>query len=191
MIKAPNEEAGAALAAAAEPVSPFDLLLDLESRIRNARIDSVAGQSQTWVGLTFRLRKRWFVAPRADIREVIVPPPLTRVPGTRPWLRGIANVRGSLLPVTDLGQLFGDPPLPDDRAGRTLVFNSDRVPAGFLVDEVSGYRHFIPADQRHSLVAETGDLAPYLLGAFVRDGRSWPILSLRKLVSTPLFLGAS
>jgi twitching motility protein PilI len=170
--------------------APFDLLLDLESRIRSARLDVVAGQAPTWIGLGFRLRDHWCVAPRDDVREVIITPRLSRVPGTKQWLQGIANVRGSLLPVTDLGELLGQPRITAARTNRVLVFNSDRVPAGFLVDEVVGYRQFVPADQRHELKDEVPNLSPYLLGAFAREGRPWYVLSLRKLTAAPDFVNA-
>jgi len=170
--------------------SPFDLLLELESRIRHARMDLVAGQAPAWVGLGFRLRNHWCVAPRDDVREVIITPRLSRVPGTKPWLQGVANVRGNLLPITDLGEWLGLPRIVNERANRVLVFNSDRIPAGFLVDEVVGYRQFVPADQRHELKADVPSLAPYLLGAFAREGRPWYVLSLRRLTAAPEFVNA-
>lgn len=166
---------------------PFELLAALESRVQSARLDVAAGAAQFWTGLGFRLGDRWLVAPREDVREVIVPPPLTRVPGARPWLLGLANVRGSLLPVCDLHRLLGEEHNTLARASRVLVYNSDRVPAGFLVDEVAGYRQFAPGDQRPELVAEGGALKPYLLGAFVREGQTWLAASLHKIARGDAF----
>lgn len=166
---------------------PFELLGALERRLQTARLDLAAGAAQFWTGLGFRLGERWLVAPRQDVREVIVPPPLTRVPGARPWLLGLANVRGALLPVCDLHRLLGEEHKVLERGSRLLVFNSERVPAGFLVDEVAGYRQFAPADQRRELVADSGPLAPYLLGAFVREGQPWLALSLHKVASGDAF----
>jgi twitching motility protein PilI len=169
---------------------PFDLLLALEARVRATKLDLAAGQSQSWTGLAFRLRDLWLVAPREDVREVIVPPRLTRIPGAKPWMLGVANVRGNLLPVTDLGSLLGWPVAPESRAQRVLTFNSDRLPAGLLVDEVAGYRSFAPADQRPDHVSDQPALAPYLLGAFFRDGRRWQVLSLHRLTRDPVFTQA-
>ena len=169
---------------------PYELLFALENRLRAARLDIAAGQTQSWTGLGFRLRERWLVAPREDVREVITVPRMTRVPGARPWLLGVANVRGNLLPVTDLGQMLGQPRMPEHRDQRVLVFNSDRVPAGVLVDEVAGYRQFAPSDQRHDMVAGSGELEPYLLGAFSREGRDWLALSLHKLTRGQQFVAA-
>lgn len=170
--------------------APFDVLLALEQRIRAARADVAAGQSQTWTGLAFRLRQHWCVAPRDEVREVVSPPSLTRVPGARSWLLGMANVRGKLLPVTDLPALLGEPPAVGGRQAKVLVLNSERVPAGFLVDEVAGYRQFVPQDQQHTLGEQAPRLQPFLLGAFAREGRPWLVVSLRKLARAPVFLDA-
>ncbi|MBV8062267.1 MAG: purine-binding chemotaxis protein CheW [Nevskia sp.] len=169
---------------------PFELLYALENRLRAARLDIAAGQTQSWTGLAFRLGERWLVAPREDVREVITPPKVTRIPGAKPWLLGVANVRGNLLPVTDLGQMLGQAREPEHRDQRVLVFNSDRVPAGVLVDEVAGYRQFAPSDQRHELARGQGPLEPYLLGGFAREGRNWLVLSLYKLTSAQAFVVA-
>jgi twitching motility protein PilI len=169
---------------------PYDLLFALENRLRAARLDIAAGQTQSWTGLGVRLRNHWLAVPREDVREVITLPKMTRVPGTKPFLLGVANVRSSLLPVTDLGQMLGFPREPDHRDQRVLVFNSDRLPAGLLVDEVAGYRQFAPSDQRHELARGVPALEPYLLGSFVREGRIWLVLSLHKLVHSPVFTAA-
>lgn len=169
---------------------PFELLAALEARLRATKLDIAAGQSQSWTGLAFRLREHWLVTPRDDVREVIVPPRLSRVPGAKPWLLGVGNVRGNLLPVTDLAGLIGRPSVPDQRSQRVLVFNSDRLPAGLLVDEVAGYRSFAPADQRGEPVTELPELAPFLLGAFFRDGRRWLALSLHRLTHDVVFAQA-
>jgi twitching motility protein PilI len=169
---------------------PFELLYALENRLRAARLDIAAGQTQSWTGLAFRLREHWLLAPREDVREVITLPKVTRVPGAHAWLMGVANVRGNLLPVTDLGQMLGHPRQPEHRDQRVLVFNSERIPAGVLVDEVAGYRQFAPSDQRHELARGSGELEPYLLGGFAREGRNWLVLSLHKLTVSQAFTAA-
>ena len=166
---------------------PFDLLAALDQRLQEAKLDLAAGDAQFWTGLGFRLGEHWLVTPREDVREVIVPPPLTRVPGARPWLLGVANVRGSLLPVCDLRRLLGEEHNTLARKSRIMVYNSDRVPAGFLVDEVAGYRQFTAAEQRRELVDDSGPLKPYLLGGFVREAQPWLALSLHKVAASDAF----
>ena len=172
---------------------PFDLLIALAARLQTGATAGAAGEAQdVWIGLGYKLGEQQLVTPRADVREVLPPPEYTRVPGAKPWLLGIANVRGDLLPLIDLRRLLGGDATPINRTTRVLVYNADQTPAGFLVDEVAGFRRFNPPDQRHELAPNEGDaLHPYLLGAFVRDGQLWLAMSLSKLVTSPIFQNAA
>jgi twitching motility protein PilI len=172
---------------------PFDLLAALDVRLRATAAAGAAGEAQdVWTGLGYRLAGHQMVTPRADVREVLTPLEYTRVPGAKPWLLGIANVRGDLLPLIDLNRLLGGEATAIHRDTRVLVYNADDVPAGFLVDDVAGFRRFNPQDQRHELVPPEGDvLHPYLLGAFVRDGQLWLAMSLSRLVTSPVFQNAA
>ena len=88
---------------------PFELLLALEGRARDVAAGAREGAAgQEWIGVAFRMGGETFLVARDEAREVMgVPAPITRVPGARSWIRGLANVRGQLLPVIDLKQYFG------------------------------------------------------------------------------------
>jgi len=169
---------------------PFQLLAELEARIETNRPDIVQRRADAWVGLGFRLREHWCVAPREDVREIIPLPELTRTPGAKPWLLGVANVRGNILAVADLAQFLGLPSRAAHSTTRVLIFNSSTLPVGLVVDEVAGYRQFSVADQRHQWVAEAGSLSPFLLGAFEREAQPWLAFSLHKLTQNPEFAHA-
>lgn len=174
------------------PTDPFDLLQQIESRVRAAGWSSAAGQAQDWIGLGVRVGDRWLLMPQDDVREVITLPSLTRVPGAKPWLLGLANVRGNLLPVCDLRNLMESAaaPQPPTRNSRVLVYNSERRPAGFLVDEVAGYRQFTAAEQDADARASCGLSAQQVIGAFQRDGQSWIAVSLHRVVQSDAFAQA-
>lgn len=163
---------------------PYRLLQELDRRLRASRAQGAEGGTDVWQGLAFRLGERWMVTPKDDVREVIPPPRLTRVPNARPWLAGVANVRGSLLTVVDSGRLLGEEPSAEQRTARVLVLNSERLPAGFLVDEVAGYRQFTVHEQAAAPEAGNDAAGPYLLGGFAREGRQWPVLSLHRLAQS-------
>jgi twitching motility protein PilI len=169
---------------------PFDLMLALDARLQAGAQSATGDTTHVWIGLGFRLGEHYLVAPRDDVREVLSTPEYTRVPGAKPWLLGIANVRGDLLPIIDLNRFLGGDAPPGQRGSRVLVYNSPDVPAGFMVDEVPGFRRFQPQDQRHEMAPEGGALSPYLLGAFVREGQLWAAFSLSKLVTSPAFQNA-
>ena len=82
---------------------PFDLLAELERRGRavSAQVADDSPATREWVGIALRMAGETYLVARDETREVLsVPPTLTRVPGARPWLRGIANVRGQILRST-------------------------------------------------------------------------------------------
>lgn len=169
---------------------PFAMLAAIESHLQAER-GSDESRAQNWTGLGFRLGPHWFVAPRDDVREVIAPPATTRVPNAQPWLTGLANVRGELLAIADLGRLFELPPPSDPRSRRVLVLNSRQLPAGLLVDEIAGYRQFAATEQRNEMKTTLPVFAPYLLGAFVRDGQPWYAFSLHRFAGSDLFRAAA
>lgn len=169
---------------------PFDLLAALEARVQITRPDVVRRSRDVWLGLGFRVREHWCIAPREDVREIIPLPQLTRAPGGKPWLMGVANVRGSILAVVDLAQFLGLPHRAPQSTTRVLIFNSSKVPVGILIDEVAGYRQFTVTDQNHSRLGESGPLRPYLLGAFERERTPWFAFSLHKLAESLEFANA-
>lgn len=175
---------------------PFELLREIE-RLTRAALSGQGGEeaetgSREWVGVAFRLGTESFLVAREETREVLgYPAALARVPGARSWIRGIANVRGQLLPVVDLRSFLGGGVTQSGRAARVLVANHREVPAGLMVDEVLGFRRFTDAEF-------TGDVPPtllrcerYLAGAFKRGSEVWPVFTLRNLLESGDFLQAA
>ena len=68
------------------PQTAFELLLGIDQRCRQhaAELPAQVTRVQSWSGIGFRLDKGWYVAPMAEIAEVMHAPPSTRVPGVSP-----------------------------------------------------------------------------------------------------------
>ncbi len=167
--------------------NPFSLLLALERRLQSGAANAAGGGPVTWDGLAFRVRNQWCLSPAGEVREVLPLPTHTRVPGARPWLLGLANMRGAIVPLIDLGGFLGMPKTLPQPAARVLVLNSARDPLGFLVDEAAGLRRFSAAEQRHEALGSAEAFAPYALGAFERAGAVQLALSLRKIAASEGF----
>lgn len=84
--------------------------------------------------------QNWLVS-MVDISEVLSLPPLMPVPLTKPWFRGVANVRGNLYCVADLATYFQQGEASGAIANR-LLLAAERygVNAALLVDRVFGLR---------------------------------------------------
>ena len=78
-----------------------------------------------------------FGIPADRVREVVRPPPLTRVPFAPPGVRGIAQVRGTVLAVVDLGERLGLAPA-GGKGRLVVVWGRGREAVGLLVDRVVG-----------------------------------------------------
>jgi len=59
--------------------------------------------------LTFRIGDELFALDVLQVREVLDLSTITKVPGTPDFMRGVINVRGSVVPVMDLRCKFGLP----------------------------------------------------------------------------------
>lgn len=181
------------MTATSQPASAFDLLLDLERRARAAAAaqDGAADASDEWVGIGFRLGAESFVCARNDVREIIpLPEQITRVPGAKPWLRGIANVRGQLMTVVDLRAFLGAGTTMPDRRARLLLLASRDIPTGLIVDEVLGFRRFSQSELSEETPATVTRCESYLTGGFRRGSESWPRFSLNRLLEDEHFLAA-
>ena len=66
-------------------------------------------------------------------REVAPVPPTSRVPNTPAWLRGLANVRGGLVPVVDVAAAFGLA-RASARTDYLLICGQGETAIGLLID---------------------------------------------------------
>lgn len=171
-------------------MTPFAVLAALDRRARQCQAALPAAEEvrQQWAGVGFRLGGRRFVAPMEEVTEILTYPALSPIPHTKAWVRGVANVRGNLLPVMDLGGFLGRHSALVTRLARVVVIQLDGVHAGLLVDEVLGMRHFFD-EERSTVPDDLGEeLRPFVAGAFVRDGGVWLLFSMRALAAHPQFL---
>jgi len=182
---------GVELAALVE--HPFELLQELERRSRSA----IAGQgtgalTAEWVGIGFRIGQEQFVANRDEVREVLMlPESMTRVPGAKRWMLGIANLRGHLLPLIDVKMMLGTGRTSLRRMTRVISVNHRDIPAGLVVDEVLGFRRFMDNEHVDKWPETVVRCDRYLSGAFQRGSETWPVFGLYDLIESSAFLQAS
>lgn len=171
-------------------IDPVDVLRSLEERCAAsaASLPDKVERNNEWSGVAFRVGEHHLLASLGEVIETLVYPTLTTVPNTCNWVRGIANVRGKLLPVIDLNAYLGNEPVAISRRTRVLVLDCQGVYSGLVVDEVMGLRHF-PETAGLSVTGDVpASLAEHVKLGVEMDGRFWGILSLSSLSSSPQFL---
>jgi purine-binding chemotaxis protein CheW len=86
----------------------------------------------------FRMDKEEFGVPIAGVQEIVrVPDALIRIPQAPPFVEGVINLRGSVLPVIDLRQRLGLDHVERSDQQRIMVFLIAGVRTGFIVDQVA------------------------------------------------------
>lgn len=175
---------------AADPVA---LLKQIEDCCRACSVelpDNTRTEDE-WSGIAFRIGSNNLVTPLGEVVEILDVPELTSVPLTRPWVRGLANLRGNLLPVIDLNGYLNGELAGITAKSRVLVIDCDGIYSGLVVDEVLGLKHF----REQELIAEDSSvdayLQPYCHGGFRRGDQTLAIFSMYALASAPQFLQAA
>lgn len=173
---------------------PFDLLREIERRSKTALAGGAGedGAVEEWVGIGYRLGDEQFVVARDRVREVLmVPPFITRVPGAKGWIRGLANVRGHLLPIVDLKAFLGSGPNGGNREARVLVLHGIDLPVGLIVDEVYGFRRFLDSERSDKVPRTIIRCEHYLGGAYERGVEAWPVFDVDRLQASTEFQQAA
>lgn len=130
---------GAATAAGAAPADPapgetVDLLAfaDWVERDQEKKAVEQADAESAWVA--FRLAAETYGFPIGNVREILRVEEITRVPQAPPYIRGVTNVRGKILPVVEIRTRLGLPPLVPTSASRIVVLEVGPRTLGLLVD---------------------------------------------------------
>jgi purine-binding chemotaxis protein CheW len=151
---------------------------------------STAGQF-----LTFFIAGEEYAASILKVREVIEYDTITNVPNTPAWIRGVVNVRGSVLPVVDLGVKFGLPPSTISRFSCIVITEVDsddeKLTLGVLADSVSRVVEFTSEEIEAPPPFGTRVKIEYLLGLGAIGKKFCQILDIDKVLSADELLAVT
>lgn len=168
-------------------------LREIEQRSQRAAqsLPELRGAEDSWNGLVFSVSGVRLTVAMNEVSEMLpYPDSITRVPGAKSWMLGLANVRGSLLPIIDLQVFLGGKAMVPTKASRILVLQQRGLMAGLLVPSVQGMRHFSLGDRLPNARMK-GGLGAYVYEAFKWEHQSWPVFSLAALAMDPQFRSAA
>ena len=168
-----------------------EALRELQSRLA-ARLQSARteGVQSSWLAVESGAVRYLF--PLSQAGEIFSVPAIEAVPYTRPWFLGVANLRGGLHGVIDLGAFVADSPRRPDVSApraeqRVVALNALlEVNCALLIDRLAGLRNMEAFAS--STPAEAS--APGYFGNRYTDlsGTHWQEINLQALSQSPLFL---
>ncbi|UCE30433.1 MAG: chemotaxis protein CheW [Burkholderiales bacterium] len=159
-------------------------LREFQARLAE-RLRQAAAAPNVSARLGLQIGEARFLVELSEAGEILPVPPITPVPLTRDWFKGVVNLRGTLHSVIDLQRFMGLGFTPTDRESRLVAFGAKvGVNAGVVVSRMLGLRN-IGAMQQGPEPAEDG----WLQSAWIdSDGATWRELSLIRLARDERFM---
>jgi len=104
---------------------------------RNERSVVERHEDETLQIVAFRVGAEQYGLDIASVQEIDRVQPITKVPQALPFVEGVINVRGKIIPIIDLGRRFGHVPIVADRQARIIIASLSGQSVGFIVSAVS------------------------------------------------------
>jgi len=144
----------------------------------SAMVDPRAGKY-----LTFFLSSEEYGVEILKVQEIIGRMPITPVPLTSKYIRGVINLRGKIHPIMDLNVKFGMNPTEITDETGIIVIKTASLMMGIMVDKVSEVVNMASGD-----IADTPSFGSdvdteYLLGVGKTGGRIRLLLDIEKVIT--------
>jgi twitching motility protein PilI len=178
----------------AEYKTAFQTLADLaqKSLMAAQQLPAQKDAIAQWSGVGFSMFGKHFVVSMDELNEMLEVPAHTKLPGVQPWVKGVANVRGRLLPIFDLAAFFGELLIGNKKQQRLLVIDRDKTYAGLWVDQVFGMQYFDLSSRNTELSTELPEsIEEFIDGSFDLNGITWSVFHPLKLMEKPNFMNVS
>lgn len=132
--------------------------------------------------VAFRLAAEAYGVNISQVREIVTLPPITHVPGAPPFVEGVINLRGQVIPVVDLRQRFGMPPAERSSETRVMVVEVGEFIIGLIVDGVSEVLTVPGGQVEPPSAAIVGPHSAFIRGVARLDERLLVLLGLEHLL---------
>jgi purine-binding chemotaxis protein CheW len=134
--------------------------------------------------LTFFLAAEEYGVEILKVQEIIGAMPITRVPRLPLFIRGVINLRGKIIPVTDLRLRFGMP--SQETSGETciIVVQTAGIEIGVIVDKVSEVLDISDSEIEEVPSFGTDVSTEYLLGIGKSEDRVRLLLNIDSILSS-------
>ena len=149
----------------------------------NEKLNDETNNDEVFQIITFKVGKEEFSISILQVQEIIRITEVTSVPNSPPFVEGVINLRGNVIPVIDSRKRFGLPEAERTEASRIIVVESDGKIVGLIVDSVTEVLQL-----SRSTVVPPPDIvggvdSDYVEGVGKYDDRLVILLNLAKLLT--------
>lgn len=164
--------------------SALRALEELEQLYREHAMEPppVVEQRMTWIGTSIGIADVPLLVGEGALEEIIETPPVVPIPGTKPWVLGVASHMGGLLPVISGDVLFRKRPYQGRPRDWCMVIRRQGCHFGMTLSSVERDMKF-PAEQRDLYSPVDADFAGFTLGGFHHKDQFLAVLDVDRLVA--------
>lgn len=174
--------------------TPLGLLQKIEQEaieLSRQGILQTAAQGVTEKMVAFQVQDLRLFCEVDNISQVAENTSVVDVPQTKPWVRGIANLKGDMYSVCDISLFAGfGRPIPRGK-GTMILVNHPDAHIAMLVDKVIGFRYFDEKDitkEEVEHVDELGEFMAHVDRVYDVDGYKWCKLNIHHMINSVRFL---
>lgn len=131
--------------------------------------------------VSFRLGQEEYGIEITKVQEIILMGEITHLPQTPPYIRGLINLRSTVIPIVDLRLRFGLPPQEPTEETRIMVVNVRGKIIGVIVDAVSEVLRISQEQIAPPPPTAAGLGREYLTGLVKLENRLLILLDIEKL----------
>lgn len=171
----------------------FDVLVDYEHRSL-AHVAGLPEQLEApglWRGVGYRIGGQHLASGFDEVVEILPMPALTSLPGGQPWLLGLANVRGDLMPVVDLRMFLQGERTVMHEGQQMMVVVQPGGNVAVTIDAMFGQRSFHDQQRVEDPDMVQGRYVHFIDRVYQHGDTQWGVFSLERLGRTPEFRQAA
>jgi purine-binding chemotaxis protein CheW len=133
--------------------------------------------------VTFSIGEEEFGVDILKVQEIIRTMEITKVPKAPPFVEGVINLRGNVIPIIDLRKRFGLDTRKHDKHTRIIVIEINNMIVGFVVDSVSEVLRIPASTVEPPPPVVSGLESEYISGVGKLEDRLLILLDLDRLLS--------
>lgn len=145
---------------------------------------TVAGNDQLIQLVSFMLSNEEYGVEVLKVREIIRMPDITKMPNTPPYVEGIINLRGKVIPIISMRKRFGLAEIDHDLHTRIMVMDVGGGLTGFIVDAVSEVIRIHSSEIQPPPIMVSGNIdQEFITGVFNHTDRLLIIMDVDRMFS--------
>ena len=153
----------------------------------NTGMNAATGTAEAAAGareyLTFRLGQEEYGIDILKVQEIRGYEPPTRISGAPPFIKGVTNLRGTIVPIVDMRLRLGCEQAQYDSFTVVIVLNLRERVVGIVVDSVSDVLELAPAQMRPAPDVDSSIDAQCIRGLGAVGERMLILLDIERLMA--------